>query len=145
MSNKPQDVQNIIKLYELRRDEALRKARSWFVAEFNPQSATDIVRLMMSGQQQSSSYRMVTSYWDMAASFVNNGGIDEQMFLEANTEHLAVFAKLEPFIAEVRETFGEQNYLAHLEQLVMKVPNAKEILANRRKLFERWAEAKKSQ
>jgi len=114
------------------------------VTEFQPESAKDIIKLMLSGQEQSSYYRMVTSYWDMAASFVNNGGIDEKMFLEANTEHIGIFARIEPFIAEVREAFGEADYLIHLERLVMKIPNAKEIMANRRKLFERWTKTKQT-
>ncbi|MFN7945187.1 MAG: hypothetical protein U0Z53_07535 [Blastocatellia bacterium] len=139
MADKQQDTLAIIELYALRRDEAMRRARAWYFTEFNPESAADIVKLMLSGQQQSAAYRMVTSYWDMAASLVNNGGIDEQMFLEANTEHIGVFARVEPFIAEVRETFGEQNYLAHLETLVLKIPNAREIMASRRKLFARWS------
>ena len=135
------DVSSLLKLYELRRDPEMRCARAWYFTEFNPTCAGDIVKLMLSGQQASAYYRMVTTYWDMAASFVNNGGIDEKMFLEANTEHLGVFARLEPFIAEVREAFGEEDYLAHLEKLVLRVPNAKQILANRRRLFARWAQA----
>jgi hypothetical protein len=142
MDPKQQDVGLILKLYELRRDEMMRRARNWYVTEFQPESAKDIIKLMLSGQEQSSYYRMVTSYWDMAASFVNNGGIDEKMFLESNTEHIGIFARIEPFIAEVREAFGEADYLIHLERLVMKIPNAKEVMANRRKLFERWAKAK---
>ncbi len=139
MADKQQDTLAIIELYALRRDEAMRRARAWYFTEFNPESAADIVKLMLSGQQPSAAYRMVTSYWDMAASLVNNGGIDEQMFLEANTEHIGIFARIEPFIAEVREVFGEQNYLAHLETLVLKIPNAREIMDNRRKLFARWS------
>lgn len=139
MADKQQDTLAILELYALRRDEAMRRARAWYFTEFNPESAADIVKLMLSGQQQSAAYRMVTSYWDMAAALVNNGGIDEQMFLEANTEHIGVFARIEPFIAEIREVFGEQNYLAHLEALVLKIPNAREIMASRRKLFARWA------
>jgi len=81
MNTKQQDVGLLLKLYELRRDEMMRRARNWYVTEFQPESAKDIVKLMVSGQEQSAYYRMVTSYWDMAASFVNNGGIDEKMFL----------------------------------------------------------------
>lgn len=139
MEAKQLDVQAILKLYELRRDEKMRVARAWYFTEFNPASAADIVKLMLSGQEPSASYRMITSYWDMASSLVNNGGIDEKLFLEANSEHLAVFAKLEPFIAEVREAFGEANYLAHLETLILKIPQAKQIMAGRRKLFANWA------
>lgn len=141
MEAKQADVMAILKLYELRRDEKMRAARAWFFTAFNPTSTADIAQLMMSGEAASAHFRMITSYWEMAASFVNNGGIDEKLFLDANTEHLGVFAKMEPFVAEIREVFGETNYLTHLETLVMKVPNAKQIMAARRKLFASWAKS----
>jgi hypothetical protein len=143
LNTKQKDVELILKLYELRRDESMRRARAWYITEFNPQSASDIVKLMVGGFESSANYRMVTSYWDMAASFVNNGGIDEKMFLEANTEHLVIFAKIEPFIAKVREIFGEPDYLIQLERLVMKIPDAGEFLAKRRMLLEGWAKTLK--
>ena len=139
MSNKQADVELILKLYELRRDPLMRNARDWYFQQFQPASAQEIVGLMLSGLDQSRYYRMITSYWNMAASFVGNGGIDEKMFNDANGEHLGVFARIEPFIAEVREAFGEPSYLIHLERLVMNLPNAKEVMASRRKLFARWA------
>ncbi len=142
MEGKQQDVLAILKLYELRREEKMRAARAWYFTEFQPTSAMNIAKLMISGQAESAHYRMITSYWDMAASLVNNGGIDEKLFLGANTEHIAVFSILEPFIAEVRETFGEADYLLHLETLVMKIPNAKQLLEKRRALFARWGKKK---
>lgn len=145
MNTRQPDADIILKLYELRRDPALRAARAWYIAAFNPQSAADIAALMVGGFDSSANYRMVTSYWDMAASLVNNGGIDEKMFLEANTEHMVIFAKIEPFIAEVREIFSEPNYLINFERLVMKVPGAKDILARRRSLLARWTRKKSEQ
>jgi hypothetical protein len=142
MGTKQKDAELILKLYELRRDETFRKARAWYVTEFNPTSASDVVKLMIGGFESSASYRMVTSYWDMAAALTNNDGIDEKMFLESNTEHLVVFAKIEQFIAEVRETFGEPDYLIQLERLVAKIPNARELLEKRRKLLIRWSKPK---
>jgi len=139
MDTKGQDALVIIKLYEIRSEALMREARAWFFSEFAPQSGKDIVALMLSGQKQSAYYRMVTSHWEVAASLVNNGGIDEKLFLEANSEHLVVFAKVQPFIAEVREAIGEPDYLAHLERLVMRVPNVERKLENRRRLLERWA------
>ena len=82
---------------------------------------------------------MVSSHWEVAAALVNNGGIDEQMFLEANSEHLVVFAKLQPFISEIRETIGEPDYLANLEKLVLKASNVERKLENRRRLLDRWS------
>jgi hypothetical protein len=66
----------------------------------------------------------------MAASFVNRGAIDEQMFNDANVEHIAVFAKVEPFIEDLRAMSKMPQYLRNLEQLVTRLPNAKEVLAN---------------
>lgn len=141
METKPQDALAILKLYELRSETLMRAARAWFFTEFSPESGREIVALLQTGEKQSAYYRMVTSHWEVAAALVNNGGIDEQMFLAANTEHLVVFAKLQPFVAEIRETIGEPDYLANLEQLVMRAPNVEKKLENRRRLIGRWAQA----
>jgi hypothetical protein len=141
METKPNDALAILKLYELRSEALMRTARAWFFTEFSPQSGKEIVLLLQSGEKQSAYYRMVASHWEVAAALVNNGGIDEKMFLEANTEHLVVFAKLQPFVAEIRETIGEPDYLANLEKLVMRAPNVEKKLENRRRLIGRWAQA----
>ena len=117
LETKPTDVLAILKLYELRGEALMREARAWFFSEFAPRSGKEIVRLMLSGERQSAFYRMVASHWEVAASFVNNGGIDERLFLEGNSEHVVVYAKLQPFLAEVREIMGEPDYLANLERL----------------------------
>ena len=141
MDTKPQDALVILKLYELRSETLMRAARAWFFTEFNPQSGREIVGLLQSGEKQSAYYRMVASHWEVAAALVNNGGIDAQMFLEANSEHLVVFAKLQPFIGEIRETIGEPDYLANLEQLVMRASNVEKKLENRRRLLGRWLQS----
>jgi hypothetical protein len=136
--NKQQDVLAILKLYELRRDEKMRAARAWFFTDFAPKSAMDIIALYRGGADASASFRMVVSYWDTAASLVLNGGIDEKMFLDANTEHIFVFAKIQPFLAEVRQVFNEADYLLSLETLVLKVPDIETKLENRRRLIGLW-------
>ncbi|HEX8283389.1 MAG TPA: hypothetical protein VF588_08545 [Pyrinomonadaceae bacterium] len=141
METKPLDVMAILKLYELRGEPLMREARAWFFSEFAPRSGKDIVRLMLSGERQSAFYRMVASHWEVAASFVNNGGIDERLFLEGNSEHVVVYAKLQPYLAEVREAIGEPDYMANLERLVMKIPGVEQKLENRRRLLERWSQA----
>ena len=138
MSTNPNDALAILKLYELRSEPLMRQARSWFFTEFKPQSGLEILGLLQSGEKESAFYRMVSSHWEIASALVNHGGIDEKLFLEANTEHLVVFAKLQPFINEIRETIGEPDYLANLEQLVGRVNNVEKKLENRRRLIERW-------
>jgi hypothetical protein len=135
--SKHEDANLILKLYELRREEVMRKARDWFILQFNPDSMQEIVDVLMG--ETSAYYRMVTTYWDMAASFVNHGAIDEQMFSDANAEYVVVFAKVEPFLAELRTTFNNPNALANLERLVMRRPDAKEYLASLRERFKQFA------
>jgi hypothetical protein len=123
----------LIRLYELRRDDKMREARAWFVSQFNPNSVDDIFATM-SGPN-SAAFRMVTSYWDMAASFVLNGAIDPRMFTDANGEQNIVFAKLQPFIEEYRTRMGNPGYYASLEKLVMQTPGMSERLAALRERF----------
>jgi hypothetical protein len=129
----------LIRLYELRRDATMREARNWYARSFNPDSIEDVMQAL--GGPNSAHFRMVTSYWDMATSFVLNGAIDEQMFNDANGEQHVVFAKIEPFIAEYRARTGNPAYLASLEKLVMKAPGAKERLASIRERFRALAAA----
>ena len=141
MSNKQEDANLILRLYELRREESMRKARSWFITEFNPGSMQDIFAVLFG--EHSSDFRMVASYWDMAAAFVNFGAIDEEMFNAINTEHVAVYAKLQPFLAEIRAMPGVPPYLyfKHLEPLVLKMPDAAERMAVMKRFMKRRVEA----
>lgn len=124
----------LLKLYELRTESALRQARSWFIFEFHPASATDVLATWLGPGHQSAPYRMVTSYWDMAASFVVQGAVPAEMFNEANTEHLVVFAKMRPFLSEVRAAASYPDYLGNLERVVGMLPQPEERVA----IFERY-------
>lgn len=137
--NKVESADLILKLYDLRREEKMREARAWIIPFF-PESAADIMQAMINAET-SAKFRMVTTYWDMAASFVNHGAIDEAMFTEITGEHIVVFSKIEPFLEELRANMGP-NYLKNLETLIMKQPDAKEMLAARRELMKRWMQAR---
>lgn len=135
---KQTDALAILKLYELRREEKMRQARAWYFSDFAPQTAMDIVKLYRDGEQASAYFRAVVSYWDMAASLVSNGAIDEKTFLDANSEHVYVYAKIAPFLPEIRQIFNEPDYFIHLENLVLKVPGIETKLENRKRLIAFW-------
>ena len=137
--SKTEDSLVILKLYELRRDPEMRAARQWFLSEFAPRSAMDIVGLYRDGERASANFRMVASYWDTAASLVLNGGIDRDLFLGANTEHVVVYAKIAEFLPEVRKIFREPDFLLHLEDLVMSIPDIEAKLEGRRRLLALWS------
>jgi hypothetical protein len=81
---------------------------------------------------------MVTSFWDTAASLVLNGGIDQKMFLDANTEHVFVYAKIADHLPEVREIFREPDFLIHLEDLVRALPDFESKMESRKRLIAIW-------
>lgn len=138
MSSSPYESATLlIRLYELRRDTIMREARDWYARGFNPNTIEDVMQVV-SGPH-SGHFRMVTSYWDMAASFVLSGAIDEQMFNDANGEQVVAFAKIEPFLTEYRVRMGFPGYLANLEKLVMQRPGAKESMAALRDRFRAMA------
>jgi hypothetical protein len=119
-----------LELFKLRREPLLREARAWFLADFNPETVDDLVRLI--GDERNASFRMVLGYWDMAASMVTSGAIDGRAFLAAHGEVFLTFAKIHPFLAQMRAAAGEPEFCKHLEEVVLAAPNAEAIMKRRR-------------
>ena len=114
----------ILRLYEIRRDDELRRARDWFAGQFFPQSAEEVLAAWTG--PESARYRMVTTYWEMAATLVNHGAIPEAMFHDANTEHVAVWVKLRPHLERLRQVAKYPSYLSQLERLMTRMPDLEE-------------------
>ena len=145
MEAKQREADLILRLYELRRDPDLRKAREWFDTEFDPQSAQSVVELVGSGFAQSAYFRMVLTYWEMVAALVNAGAINASLIHATNVEHLRYWAKLEPFITEIRQAVGP-DFLPELEKLVKTAPDVETRLAGWRTLSKDWvARARRNQ
>jgi hypothetical protein len=124
--SKQEEAGLILKLYELRREETLRKARDWYFREFNPESLADFQVAMFS--PQSGYLRMVLTYWDMAAALVNDGAIDLKMFTDCNGEHIGVFCKVEPLLPDIRAAYNPA-FASQLEKLIDSTPNGRERVA----------------
>ena len=121
-----QDAQLILKLYELRRDEKLRAAREWFVQRFFPAKAEDVQAVVSSAGSDNISFRMATSYWEMAASFVARGILNADLFLDSSGEMLVVWAKIEPFLPQLRQTMNNPAFLKSMQTVVESSARAKE-------------------
>jgi hypothetical protein len=127
--SKQEEASLILKLYDLRREDTMRKARDWYFREFNPQSVTDFTSAMFS--EHSGHLRMVVSYWDMAAALVNNGAIGVELFQECNAEHIGVFAKIEPLLKDIRAAYSPR-FAAKLEKLIDTIPDGRKLTAEHR-------------
>lgn len=134
--SKQEDANLILKLYNLRRETVMREARNWFFT-FNPTSIQDFMDTLMS--EHSGHYRMVVSYWDMAASMVNLGAIDEELFNASGGELVFVYAKIAKFIPELRTLFGAPELLQNMETLVKRIPNIDEKIAQMNERMKKFA------
>ena len=120
--SKHDEADLILKLYDLRREETMRKARDWYFREFNPESMADFNEAMFS--EHSGHLRMVLTYWDMAAALVNHGAINLEFFNDTNGEHISVFSKVEPILDEIRAAYSPR-FLANLEKLIDATPDGR--------------------
>jgi hypothetical protein len=122
----------ILKLYELRREETMRKARDWYFRDFFPESIDDYTAALFS--EHSGHLRMVVTYWDMAAALVNNSAISLDLFTATNNEYLGVFSKIEHLLPEIRATYAPV-FAVQLEKLIDATPDGrKQVEAVRERL-----------
>ena len=106
----------MLRLYELRREPRLRQAREWFIREFHANTPEEANKLCPPGSDAHTSYRMATSYWEMAANIVNRGLIDEGFFFEQGAEQYLVWHRLRPLVPAFRQMFKNPHALEHLEK-----------------------------
>jgi hypothetical protein len=133
MSKKPTaaDAQLILQLYDLRREAEMRKARNWWVVEFWPQSAEDVMKILGAmGSQENNWLRQVGGYWNMAAAFVLQGVLSEELFIQpaVSGEMFLIFAKVHPFLKELREKMGDPHMFENIERIVTGSKFARERL-----------------
>jgi hypothetical protein len=109
------DVNLILRLYDMRREEKLRAARSWFVTNFKPKTMADVTALAAPGTDANAQFRQAVSYWDMVASFVTAGVLNQELFFQSNRELLLFWVRMKPIVKEVREAFKDPNAWKNLE------------------------------
>jgi hypothetical protein len=117
-----------LQLFDMRRESELRKARAWFILEFHPSTAEEYFAAQKG--DKNSWMRMVSGYWDMAASMVVHGAIDQEMFMAAHSEIVGFYSKVHPYLAELRGRVGPA-VLKHVEAVVMAMPDAEAELVRR--------------
>jgi hypothetical protein len=115
------DAQLIMQLYDLRREAEMRKARNWWVTGFWPESADDFMKIGGAmGSQENNWLRQVGGYWSMASAFVLQGALSEELFIQpaVSGEMFLIFAKVQPFLKELREKMGDPHMFENIEKIV---------------------------
>lgn len=146
------DAEVILKLYDLRREAEMRKARDFVGMQFWPGSADEFIQVAMDmGSQQSAWLRQVGSYWNLAASLALSGAVNADLFLEPNCsgEMYFVFAKIKPFLKELRKKMDVPEFFGAVEKLIDSSKKSRDILksmeariAARRKMMAEAAKAR---
>lgn len=116
---KSQDAELILKLYELRRDPELRRARSFLLSEFQVSDWEEIRAQWMTGSDTDRYMRMATSYWEMVAAFVNRGLVDEDLFFDTHGEALVVWNRVKAIVPAARKQI-RPTWLWNLERLARR-------------------------
>jgi hypothetical protein len=109
------DVTLILKLFEMRREERMREARRWFAASFKAKTAAEFAALCPGGSEPNASYRMVTTYWEMVASFVASGVLNQDLFFQSGRELLFTWERIRDVLPELREQYGNPAELKNTE------------------------------
>jgi len=135
------DAELILKLYDLRREAEMRKARAWF-AGWWPQSADVVVEMIAApaNPMENAWFRQVSGYWEMAASFVLRGVLNEQLFYDSSGEMWFTLAKVYPFLKEIRE----KAQVPYLFQRIEKVATSSDEARERLQMMLKRAEARRA-
>jgi len=119
MTQKPtyDDANLILRLYEMRREDRMRQARAWFTANCKARSYEELIKLAPGGSDENASVRMVTSYWDLVASFMTSGVLNKELFFQSGRELLLVWERVRDYLPSMREHYKDPAFLKHLETI----------------------------
>ena len=121
-----EQVDLMLKLYELRREPRLREARTWFVENYSVSSPEEMLKKYPPGSTENINIRMTVSYWDMVASIVSRGLIDEEMFFENTGEIWLVWDRIRPVVPAWRAAFKNPTIFANLERVCKRLEEWRE-------------------
>jgi hypothetical protein len=109
------DANLILRLYEMRREDKMREARVWFFDNYYCKTLAEGMQLCPAGSAGNAYFRQVTSYWEMVASFVTNGILNEELLFQSGQELLLTWTRIKPITQELRKAFGNPNAWKNLE------------------------------
>jgi hypothetical protein len=135
------DADILLKLYDLRREPEMRKAKDWATLQFRPASAEDILAVLRDiGTEHNRWLRQFITYYEMVASLVHRGLLDRDLLEDSVNEYVGFYALLKPHLKQVREALGIPDYMGQIERLVEESERGRERLAK----IEKWIAARRA-
>ena len=115
------EVNLMLRLYDLRREPRLREARAWFMEHFYAAAPEEVMQKYPQGSQENTYIRMVVSYWDMVASIVNRGLINDELFFESNGEIWVVWERMRSIVPAWRAAFKNPLLFSAIEEACVRL------------------------
>lgn len=139
------DAELILKLYDLRREPEMRKARKFMVETFWPESIDDINKIVAGfGGQENAWFRQVLGYWEMAASFVTAGVLDGELLLDSSGEMWFLYTKFKPLLPDIRKALHPE-FLMKIEKVAEATQRGRDRIVYLQKAFVARKERMKAQ
>jgi hypothetical protein len=137
----PQNAQLLLQIYDLRREEKLRRAREWMLGNFWAETLDEFNALCPPGTQENAYYRQATTYWETVALIVNKGMLDEDLYFESTNESLFTWMRVKKVVLEMRTQRKNPLILRNLETLSEKHEKwlnarAPELIQEMQKIFQ---------
>ncbi|MGE0556032.1 MAG: hypothetical protein AB7R55_21600 [Gemmatimonadales bacterium] len=123
------DAELVLRLYELRRESVLRASRETITREFWPRSVEEVQAVIAWDHPMNTAFRQVVGYWELAYGLGRHGIVHAEYLAEASGgEALILYAKLAPFLAELRESAGAR-FLRNIEWIATETETGRELVA----------------
>jgi hypothetical protein len=137
------DAEILLRLYELRREPEMRKARDWCTLEFRPSSVQDVLNILREAGKTDHNrwFRQFVSYYEMVGSLVHRGILDRDLLEDSVAEYVGFYAMLKPHLKAIREAMGYPGYMKNIERLVEESQRGREYLAT----VEKWLAPQKKE
>jgi hypothetical protein len=111
------DAELLLRLYDVRREPELRRARKWFLTDFQASTWAEIKARYLSHDDSDRWFRMTTSYWEMVGTLLDQGVLHPEMFFDHTGEDIVTWARCKPWIVDARADI-RPTYLYRFEQMV---------------------------
>ena len=106
------DADLVLRTYEMRREGVMRASRNAINASFWPTSYEDVKAIFTTPNHElNAPMRQVASFWEMVYGLVRHGVVDAEYFMETNGEGLFLFARVEPYVEQLRKEMSPYHFL----------------------------------
>ena len=135
------DAELVLRLYELRGEAVMRENRAKLIRDLWPRKAEEMVEVTKLDHPLNVAYRQVTTYWEMAYTFCRHGTLHPDVLLDTSFEGLFIFARIEPFLAELRAATNPR-VLRSTEWIVTETEIGRSVMEFQRARVKKMLEAR---